>query len=123
MTAAILTTRMALGIEFCPTCAVDTLPDARSGRCFWCDTKLAKPDPRHRISRNDKEECKECGTLFPYNPRTATKRYCSKKCRQDKWLRTEAGMAWSKTKRANANAKRAHLRSLGVKRTAYGSPL
>lgn len=46
--------REALNVTFCPTCGCDTMPNDRTGACFFCNTiidaELAPPeDPAVRI--------------------------------------------------------------------------
>lgn len=64
-------TRELLGIRFCPTCRVDTMPLDRTGRCGWCDQKLvAGPDDR---------PCKWCAGPIPEGSRPV-RLYCSPLC-------------------------------------------
>jgi len=35
--------RELLGIVYCHRCRVDTIPNDRTGRCFFCDTQLVEP--------------------------------------------------------------------------------
>jgi hypothetical protein len=48
MSQAAAESREILGIVRCPRCDEDTIPCERTGRCFFCDTKLVDPPPRIR---------------------------------------------------------------------------
>ncbi len=47
--------RETLGIVYCHRCRVDTIPNERTGSCFFCDTQLLEPlakvsrFPAHRV--------------------------------------------------------------------------
>ena len=47
--------REQIGVVYCSVCRVDTLPDERTGRCFFCRTQLVQPPakvsrfPAHRV--------------------------------------------------------------------------
>lgn len=43
--------RDVLGIVFCETCQEDTMPDDRTGCCFFCGTQLVPPRPRQASVR------------------------------------------------------------------------
>jgi hypothetical protein len=38
--------RELLGITYCETCACDTIPSERTGRCFFCNALLVHPRSR-----------------------------------------------------------------------------
>jgi hypothetical protein len=40
--------REQLGIVWCPACQADTLPNERTGRCYFCGERIAEPQPAPR---------------------------------------------------------------------------
>lgn len=108
--SAILTTRATLGIEFCPTCGVDTLPDARTGDCFFCSSHLTEPDPRYANAVPASErtrDCAHCAEAFTVT--VANRKYCSQRCKDAAWRATDKGSTYHDERNARRRAYRAVL--------------
>lgn len=97
--------RKILGVEFCQTCAQDTLP-LPSGCCAWCDTQLIPPvgKRRHFVAPTEGDDpppeqpgfCAYCQESLPAQLRPQrARRFCSDSCKQKWWCRyTPKGRAW-----------------------------
>lgn len=66
--------RGILGIVYCEKCAQDTIPEARSGRCFWCDTLLDADAPSPEVTVRKRGDgtrvCPQCGGEKNYQSST-----------------------------------------------------
>lgn len=104
-----MTTRDILGIHFCPRCRLDTMPDERTGRCFFCDTQIVKPSVVPVVVAPSVGFCEVCDARFEIAPHARgaakDKRFCSKRCRTRAWQLTARGQVWAEEKRARAKAK------------------
>lgn len=104
-------------IVFCETCAQDTLPNERTGECFFCDGLISEPrtaDP----SKPFVETCKfpGCNVEFELHPRGKTREFCSASHRRRYWdAYSDAGRAYATTyaaqKLANNQRRRARLKA------------
>ena len=94
--------------RLCLMCGMESEHDG--DRCLFCE-------PRFR-DRADLVTCKGCGTEFAFDPKTVNKAYCTRKCRQRAWWRTDAGRAWEQERQRRQNEKRAYLRELGIRRNS-----
>lgn len=94
--------RALLNIHFCGRCGCDTMPDDRTGRCFWCDTRLVGPKTRPANVKSEIAPPLPAPTPFPgccwfcEGPLPKGKhKYCRPACKQGYWVRyTEGGRRW-----------------------------
>lgn len=109
--------RQVLGIVYCPVCEQDTMPEQRTGQCFWCQTRIAQPGkpagpPCVRVKDPatgrfvpgpvpvaplvPKGCCLFCGELLP-EPGRYKKLFCCRAHSQAHWVRyTEKGRDWTR---------------------------
>lgn len=107
MSDAILTTRAALGITYCSTCGCDTIPDARTGDCFWCSTHLTDPDARYAtVVRSEvTRDCAYCHE--PFTVTVANRKYCSTRCKDSAWRASDRGSSYHDERNARRREARA----------------
>lgn len=93
--------REALGIVWCPTCKMDTLPLDETGCCGFCNTVVATPTEPEAEPLDLSEECPSCQGRF--TPSRPNQRYCDTLCRKRMWRVSPKGQ-----KAENKNRTRMH---------------
>ena len=126
MNASAAEIRRILGVVYCPTCKVDTMPLERTGCCAFCDTRLVA-DRKHDVAEPEPEPtvafCPECDTMFELS--RPNRMYCSKKCKNEAYYRTVKGQAFlaqkNVRKHATLKATRIAARELREANADHGS--